>query len=452
MTNKPASAHRKRALGLWMCTALVVGNMVGSGVFLLPATLGAYGGISIIGWLITTAGAMLLALMFSRLSRMVPKAGGPYAYTRRGLGDFAGFLVAWGYWISIWTSNAAIAVAFVSYLTVFWPALESSSALAASVAIGSIWLLSWVNAAGVKSAGVVQLVTTILKLLPLIVIATLGLFYFNADHFRPFNVSGETNFSAITATVAFTLWAFLGLESATIPADDVVDPERTIPRATMLGTVIAAVVYIFGTVAVMGILPPEALAASAAPFADAAGQVWGGWAAYAVAGGAAISCFGALNGWILLQGQIPLAAANDGLFPAGFGRLSKRRTPAFGILASSVLVTVVIGMNYTKSFVEQFNFIIMLATLHTLIPYVLSSMSQLMIFVNERTSLKGERLLGPTLIASLAFLYSLWAVAGAGRDIVYYGFLLLLAGVPVYVWIAWRRSDDSGQPTIEVNE
>jgi len=178
MTNKPASAHRKRALGLWMCTALVVGNMVGSGVFLLPASLGAYGGISIIGWLITTAGAMLLALMFSRLSRMVPKAGGPYAYTRRGLGDFAGFLVAWGYWISIWTSNAAIAVAFVSYLTVFWPALESSSALAASVAIGSIWLLSWVNAAGVRSAGVVQLVTTILKLLPLIVIATFGLFFF----------------------------------------------------------------------------------------------------------------------------------------------------------------------------------------------------------------------------------------------------------------------------------
>ncbi len=192
--------------------------------------------------------------------------------------------------------------------------------------------------------------------------------------------------------------------------------------------------------------------AEALPLADAAGQVWGGWAAYAVAGGAAISCFGALNGWILLQGQIPLAAANDGLFPACFGRLSKRRTPAFGILASSVLVTVVIGMNYTKSFVEQFNFIIMLATLHTLIPYVLSSMSQLMIFVNERTSLKGERLLGPTLIASLAFLYSLWAVAGAGQDIVYYGFLLLLAGVPVYVWIAWRRSDDSGQSTIEVSE
>ena len=220
----------------------------------------------------------------------------------------------------------------------------------------------------------------------------------------------------------------------------------------MLGTVIAEVVYVLGTVAVMGILPPATLAASTAPFADAAGQVWGGWAAYAVAGGAAISCFGALNGWIMLQGQIPLAAANDGLFPASFGRLSTRRTPAFGILASSVLVTVLIGMNYTKTFVEQFNFIILLATLHTLIPYVLSSMSQLMIFVNERTRLDGEKLLGPTIVASLAFLYSMWAVAGAGQETVYYGFLLLLAGVPVYVWIVWRRGDNLGKTEPEFDD
>ena len=452
MTKSSFSPQHKRALGLWMCTALVVGNMVGSGVFLLPASLGAYGGISIIGWLITTAGAMMLALVFARLSRMVPHAGGPYAYTRRGLGDFAGFLVAWGYWVSIWTSNAAIAVAFVSYLTVFWPALATNNVLAAMVAIGSIWLLSWVNAAGVKNAGILQLVTTVLKLLPLIVIATFGLLYFNAHHFSPFNVSGESNLSAITATVAFTLWAFLGLESATIPADDVIDPKTTIPRATILGTVIAAVVYVLGTVAVMGILPPATLAASTAPFADAAGEIWGGWAAYAVAGGAAVSCFGALNGWILLQGQIPLAAANDGLFPERFARLSNRRTPAFGILASSVLVTVLIGMNYTKTFVEQFNFIILLATLHTLIPYVLSSMSQLLIFVNEKTRFKTEKLLGPTLVASLAFLYSMWADAGAGQETVYYGFLLLLAGVPVYVWIVWRRGGNLAKPKPEVSE
>jgi APA family basic amino acid/polyamine antiporter len=418
--------------------------MIGSGVFLLPASLAVYGGISVVGWLVTATGALLLALVFARLSRVMPTAGGPYAYSRRGFGDFAGFLVAWGYWISIWTSNAAIAVAFVSYLTVFWPALATSGILAASVALVAIWSLSWVNSAGVRNAGWVQLVTTVLKLVPLLTIAALGLFFFNLDHFYPFNLSGGSNFSAITATIALTLWAFLGLESATIPADDVDDPGRTIPRATMLGTVIAASVYILGTVAVMGIVAPGGLAASNAPFADAARVLWGDWAGYAVGAGAAISCFGALNGWIMLQGQIPLAAARDGLFPAVFGKTSSRGTPVLGILLSSGLVTVLISMNYTKGLVEQFSFIILLAALNTLVAYTLSSLGQLMIYIKERDRFRGQRLMGSSIIAVLAFCYSVWAIAGAGRDIVYLGFLLLVAGIPVYVWIAWRRSRVAG--------
>ena len=428
-----------------MATSLVVGNMIGSGVFLLPASLAVYGGISIVGWLVTTIGALLLALVFARLSSLIPDAGGPYAYTRRGFGDFAAFLVAWGYWISIWTSNAAISVAFVSYLTVFVPELATNGALAALVAIAAIWLLSWINSAGVRNAGWVQLITTILKLVPLVVIATLGLLFFNSDHFRPFNLSGGSNFSAVTATVALTLWAFLGLESATIPADNVRDPRRTIPRATILGTVAAALVYIFGTVAVMGIIPPAGLAVSNAPFADAAREVWGNWAGYAVGAGAAISCFGALNGWILLQGQIPLAAARDGLFPKVFGRISSKGTPVAGIVMSSVLVTVLIGMNYSKGLVEQFNFIILLAALHTLVAYTFSSMGELMIFIREREKFKGQRLFGSSVIAVLAFLYSLWAIAGAGSEIVYWGILLLFAGIPVYVWITWRTERTSSE-------
>ncbi len=435
-----SSADKRKKLGLLMATSLVVGNMIGSGVFLLPASLAAYGGISMVGWLITAAGALLLALVFARLSSIIPKAGGPYAYSRRGFGDFAGFLVAWGYWISIWTSNAAIAVAFVSYLTVFWPGLATNGILAATVALVAIWSLSWVNSAGVRNAGWVQLVTTILKLVPLLAIATLGLLFFNVEHFRPLNLSGGSHGSAITATIALTLWAFLGLESATIPADDVDDPVRTIPRATVLGTVVAAGVYIFGTAAVMGIIPPASLAASNAPFADAARELWGGWAGYAVGAGAAISCFGALNGWILLQGQIPLAAARDGLFPATFQKLSSRGTPVTGIVMSSVLVTVLISMNYSRGLVEQFNFIILLASLNTLVAYTLSSTAELMIFIKERERFRGQRLVGSSIIAVLAFFYSLWAIAGAGKDIVYLGFILLVAGIPVYVWINWRRT------------
>ncbi len=421
--HSPVPTPHPHSLGLWTSTALVVGNMIGSGIFLLPASLALYGGISVVGWLVSTTGAVLLALVFSRLSRAMPRSGGPYAYTRYAFGDFAGFLVAWGYWISIWVSIAAIAVAFVSYLTVFWPALADRAVLAATVALSTIWMLTWVNILGVRQAGVLQLVTTVLKLLPLVVIATIGFAFFNPDHFTPFNRSGEPTISA-----------------ATVPAGEIEDAQRTIPRATILGVILAAAVYILGTVAVMGILSPSSLLTSTAPFADAASTVWGRWAGYAVGAGAVVSCFGALNGWILLQGQVPLAAARDGIFPTSLSRLSKYGTPTTALVASSVLATMLISMNYTKGLVEQFTFIILLATLVTLVPYIFSSMATLMSLVKEGQRPTGRVAIKAWLVGGLAFLYSLWAVAGSGRDTVYWGFLLLMAGVPVYVWITWRRN------------
>lgn len=429
----------QKKLGLWMVTALVVGNMVGSGIFLLPASLGPFGGVSIVGWGISATGATLLALVFARLSRLVKKSGGPYTFTREGFGDFPGFLVAWGYWISIWTTNAAIAVAFVSYLTVFWPTLSSSPLLAAAVGLATIWLLTLVNVRGVHAAGVVQLVTTVLKLLPLAAIATIGLVYVDFGNFIPFNASGRSGFSAVSATVALTLWAFLGLESGSTPAEHIVDPERTIPRATILGTLGTAVVYILGTVAVMGVIPSASLARSNAPFADAARAMWGPWAGYAVALGAVVSCFGALNGWLLLQGQIPLAAARDGLFPPIFSRVSRFDTPAMGLVLSSVLASTLLAMNYTRSLVEQFTFIILLATLNTLVPYLFCSMAEIMLYVKDRSRFSGQRLLGSMVLSVAAFAFSLWALGGAGQEIVYWGFLLLMAGIPFYVWVRLRE-------------
>ncbi len=428
------SEGRQRALGLWRSTALVVGNMVGSGIFLLPASLAAFGGVSIFGWLFTATGAMLLALVFGRLSRRLPRAGGIYAYTREGFGDFPGFLVAWGYWISVWCGNAAIATGFVGYLGVFVPQVVGSPVAAGVSAVAAIWVLSWVNAMGVRDAGIVQVVTTVLKLIPLVAIGTLGLLFFNLENFKPFNVSELPPFAAIAATAAMTLWAFLGLESATIPADEVQDPARTIPRATILGTFSASLIYILGTVAVMGVIPPSVLADSTAPYADAASAMWGGWAVYAVAAGAAISSFGALNGWILLQGQVPLAVAKDGLFPAVFARVSGRGTPVHGIVISSVLATLLISMNYTRGLVEQFTFILLLSTLTALVPYVFCSAADVVITLRDRQATVDRRRAGLMLVPTLAFLYSLWAIGGAGRDTVYWGFLLLLAGIPVYIW------------------
>jgi len=430
--SQPGSGNDSRKVGLWIAIALVVGNMVGSGVFLLPASLAPFGGMSILGWLFTTAGAVTLALTLARLGRMMPAVGGPYAYTRRGIGDLAAFLVAWGYWISIWVGNAAIAVAFVGYMAAFFPALAQSPVLGASTALAAIWLLTGVNSLGVREAGAVQLATTILKLLPLLAIGTVGLLYMDPEHFRPFNPSGETPFNALTATATLTLWAFLGLESATIPADSVRDPARTIPRATIIGTLMAAAIYLLATVGVMGILPAGELAGSTAPFADAGRLIWGPSAGFLIAGGAAISAFGALNGWILLQGQVPMAAARDGLFPESLSTLSRRGTPTTALVLSSLFVTGLMALNYTSSLVEQFTFMILLATLSALIPYALSALAELAIFVREREKFRGEKLAGASVIAVLALLYSLWAIAGSGRDALFWGLVLLLAGLPLY--------------------
>jgi APA family basic amino acid/polyamine antiporter len=243
----------------------------------------------------------------------------------------------------------------------------------------------------------------------------------------------------VSATAALTLWAFLGLESATIPADEVEHADRTIPRATLLGTAIAAVVYILGTVAVMGVLSPAAVATSTAPFADAAERIWGHWASHAVALGAAVSCFGALNGWILLQGQVPLATAADGLFPTVFGRRSSRGTPTAALVLSSVLVTLIVAANYTKGLVGAFTFIILLATLTTLIPYAFSSMALVVSDLRQRRAPPARRIT----VALLAFAFSVWAIVGSGAQTVMWGCVLLLLGVPVYAGMR-RRARPAG--------
>jgi APA family basic amino acid/polyamine antiporter len=416
-----------------MAVALVMGNMIGSGIFLLPASLAPYGSVSLAGWAVSAGGAMMLALVFARLARMNPAAGGPYAYTREAFGDLAAFLVAWGYWISMWTSLGALATAFVGYLDPFIPSIVRQPPLAALLALAVLWLMIAVNILGVRTASWVQATTTVLKVLPLAAVGLAGLVFFDASNLAapPSVVEGVR---AIPAVVTLTLWAFLGLESATVPAESISEPDRTIPRATVTGTALAAVVYIVSSIGVMGVLSPAALGTSTAPFADAARAMGGETAAAVIAIGAAISCFGCLNGWALLVGQLPVAVARDGLFPRLFGRLTSRGTPAAGMIVAGTLTTALIAMNYTRGLVELFTFMILLSTLNTLIPYVFSSLA-VFVLRPRREALGGAM----AAVAATAFVYSFWAIAGAGRDTVYYGFLLLVSGLPVYVWMQRSR-------------
>jgi len=416
-----------RPLGLWSATALVVGSMIGSGVFLLPASLAPYGAASLIGWAITLCGALLLALTFARLAMRWPQTGGPYAYARNAFGDLPGFAVAWSYWVSIWCANAAIAVGFAGSIGAVFPALTATPVRAAGCALAALWLCVAINLAGVREAGRMQVFTTVLKLLPLLLFGFVALWFLDTSQYA-LNPSGEPLPHAIQATVALTLWAFLGLEAATVPAGSIADPERTIPRATLLGTLLAGIATILACTSVLGVLPAAQVQASAAPMADAAHALWGPAAGIAVAVVAAVSCFGALNGWVLLSGQVPLAAARDGLLPQRFTRLDKGGTPVFGVIASGVLASALVLANYSHSLVQLFTFSILLSTAATLLPYVVSSAAWL-----RSGSGKGR------VVAALALAYSLYALVGTGAKALLWGAVLVLAGLPLYFWRRHRR-------------
>jgi len=257
------------------------------------------------------------------------------------------------------------------------------------------------------------------------------------NNWSQFNLTGGSDFSAVSKGAVLTLWAFLGLESACIPADDVKNPKRTIPLATIVGTLVAAFIYILSTGALMGVISPAELAKSASPFGDAAGKIFGPWARALVSAGAVIACLGTLNGWVLLQGQIPYAAAKDKLFPKSFGYKSKQGVPLFGLIVSSLLVTVLLIFNFNKSLVDQFTFIIALATLAALVAYLYSTMAQVILLLKGGKPLRGA--FGSVLIALIACAYTFWAIIGSGMETVFYGALLMLISIPLYARIVWHN-------------
>ena len=425
----------EKKLGLWTTTSLVIGNMIGAGIFLLPATLASFGSISLLGWIVSSIGALLLAMVFSRLSKLLPNAdGGPYAFTKSSFGNFAAFLVAWGYWISCWTSNAAIAVSLVSALSVFFPLLAANSMAAILTGLGAIWLLTWINTRGIRESGKLQLATTILKLVPLALVSVGGLFFIHWKNFLPVNISGSSDFSAVTASAALTFFAFLGMECATIPAGNVKNPARTIPRATLIGTLITTLLYIMGTISLLGIIPARTLQKSGAPFADAAAIIWGESARYWVGAGVAIAAFGALNGWILIQAQISSSMAKDKLFPAIFCKENKNKSPGQGLAIGSILISLCMLMNFAKGLVDQFQLLVLLTILTNLIPYLFSVAAYIMFIRRQKeTGLSGW--IKALTLAIPAFLFCVWAIVGSGKTVVLDGSLLLIAGIPFYFWL-----------------
>ncbi|KRB31910.1 MULTISPECIES: amino acid permease [Mesorhizobium] len=447
MTAPIASSHA-RSLGVVTCSALVVGNIIGSGFFLSPAALAPYGYVALIGWVLMAGVAICIALLFARLARILPSVGGPYAYARQAFGPQAGFIVAWTYWISMWVSQPAIAITFVGYLGVFFPGIGQSRLLSTAIGLAAIWAVALVNIRGVRSAAILQNIMVGMKLVPFIAIGSIGLFWVSPATLAlppdlPAGAGGSGPLStlfAIASVMPLIMFAFLGIESSTVPADNVRDPARTIPRATILGTLICAAIFILCTVTVMGVVPRATLAASSAPFADAARLMWGDWAGDVLAAAVIFSSLAALNGWTLVMGQVPLAAARDGLFPPIFARLSRSSTPAAGIAISLVLSSLMLLLQASglTALVGVYRELINLSTTAEMVPYAFCAAA-------ETTLLASLARPGPwadrpfTLISLIAFTFSLVTIYGGGAAAGLWTMILTMIGIPVYAMMTRRQ-------------
>jgi basic amino acid/polyamine antiporter, APA family len=426
-----------KPLGFWMCTSLIVGNMIGMGIFMLPAALAPFGKNAFAGWAITVIGCLFIAHVFARLARAMPEEDGPYGYCRRAFGNGVAFFTMWCYWVSIWVTNAALAIGIVGYLATLAPALTSHPALQPLTAMAIIWFFVLVSLRGALASGRVQLASAALKLLPMGAIVLLGAWIVAGDSAAymahlpptPFTLDG----TAAAGTIA--LFAMLGVECASLPATKVHEPERTIPRATIAGTLVAAVVYVLVCTIPMLLLPQAELAASNAPFVDLFRRYWdagsGHWLALAVI----FSGLGALNGWTMLAGEVTASMAHHGIFPAALKAPNRHGAPAWSLLLVGALASIMIAMNYSRSMTEAFTFLTLVVTAASMPLYLVGGAA---VFKLRRRGVlaRGAAL---SLSAVMTCIFSLWAFYGMGKEAFWWGVALGAVSLPVFWLVRWRQ-------------
>lgn len=430
--------HVQDKIGLWPLTSLVTGNLVGSGVYLLPATLAIYGTVSIFGWIAASIGAILLSLVFAGLSSRNTKTGGPYLYAREAFGDTVGFYVCWGYWVLMWMSNPALAIGAVGYISALCGGLSQMTHFFLEVLIVAGFTIF--NLLGLKITGRTELVITLLKVIPLLILPIIGIYFVDFSSIsQHVNVSGKSFGLSLNAATLAAMWAFVGLETGTVPAGQVYNPSKTVPRATILGTVIAAAVYILGAVVVMGVVSPQELLQSKAPYADAAHHIFGGAWGVPVTLAAIISCLGSLNGYLIVVGRIPYGAAQDGLFPEIFLRTTNHGTPYWGVLITTLCSIPLLLLSLTNTLMEQFNLIIEIATLLILVVYVVSALANLKLMIRDRELTFMRATIN---ISGLAF--ACWALWAASLSMVALSMIIIFLGIPMRIWMT--RSKQAVNP------
>ncbi|MGK0249896.1 MAG: APA family basic amino acid/polyamine antiporter [Oleispira sp.] len=402
----------KKTIGIWRSWALVAGMMIGSGILTMPALLAPYGSYSFLGWGITGFGAICLALSYSFLSSRKPGLGGPYFYVQEAFGPKWAAIVAWGYWISLVASVAALALSFTGYSKAYLPFIDNNSLYSAVFAIGIIVLFTAINIRGMREASVVQLVTTVVKILPLVFLGVAGIVFGEVKEIPAVNPENNSLFHMVAGLCLLIMFAFIGVESATLPSEDTIDPKKTIPRASILGTFTAVIVYVVAMYGLMSIIPLAELQQSTSPFADAAQLLIGNSGAIIITIGALFAISGTLNVCIMITGTIMLAGARDGKFPKYFSRQNTQGTPVRALLFSSSLGIIFLLFSNSESLLSSYEYLLIIATFAVLIVYLGTGLASIKLQWNDHK--QGQKMsITQLTIAILATLFSILAIIGA---------------------------------------
>ena len=424
------NADHHRVIGFWRGWSIAVGCAIGSGIFMMPTLLAPYGLLGFGGWLIAGSGSILVALTMARLVKRIPRTGGPYVYVNEGLGSFAGFIIAWTYWVACISAIAGISIAFVGYLGFFVPIISDSPIHSLLASMLLVWIIVILNIRSLEGSSKFQLISTLLKLLPLIFMIFLGMLNFNLDNLPELNPTDLHPISLLATVTTLVMWSFIGIETATVPADNVINPQETIPKILIASVVTVLIVYFLVSIAIAAIVPTSELMNSTAPFALAATKILGLTGGTIISIGALSSTLGSLNANTLTAGNISLAAARDGLLPARFMSLTKTGTPIFTYLLTGIFVSILLILNYTKGIVNAFIFMAMLSTLSTLIAYAFCALAE---FKFAQTDKKNQTKNNALLLSCGTFVYAFFAIWGAGIEMIIYSLVLILIGMPIYL-------------------
>ena len=462
----PRNQQKARTLGLTSATGLVVGSIVGTGVFTMPAVLAGAGTMSLVVLGVIAVGALLLGVLFGQLTKRVPNSdGGLYAYSRHEFGDFAGYLVGWSYWISAWAGNAAIVASWVFYVDSLFGFNHASGIENWGIALFGLWVPAIINLVGVRQMAWFQNVTVVLKFLPLLFIGVVGWFFVHAVNFGSFNVSGGSLYSGIGIAAGVALFSFIGVEAAAVTAKRVRDPRKNVGRASVFGTAASAILYVLVTAAVFGLVPHHALLNNGAPFVNVFQSIFphGAWPGKFIGALAVISGIGALNGWTLIVTETSRAIANDGLFPRAFAWADRNDTAWFGIVVGAVLPSVLMLWRYeSSSGLTIFTYLVDLTVVTVAIPYFFSAVAQLTYLVSGRGHVHGWLLARDLSIAGASVLFSMWVTFASGYQVVYQALVVVLAGLVLYAFLNARRErlgetpepvdDPAEEPVIDISK